>query len=375
MFEKQEIAISSHGKENVFLIDWLTVVSHVDTVDSLKAKLGLDNFNIPWEDEVKFMNGYPLQTKFHGITISYGADREEYYKDKTKARTDMGICLNLSGQGCRAFEEYGHGVWMKLFDFIFVSSQYNITRLDLAYDDHSGILDIFRIKNDTEDQNYVSKSRWWMNQYGSEGTSVYIGSPQSQIRIRIYDKAAERGFDDGRHWIRVELQLRKDRAYVAAAELMKQQHIGRVAAGILRNYLTYRVPSGDTNKSRWEICYYWQQLLFSMERISLWISPGEPYNFSKTESWLMDSVSPSIYTYYRLHGSLGALLAAFQREQRELPEKYRRVIQEHELQQQKRKEEELNACLEALPGDPEIIQLEMDAIFGTGRCSDPLDQP
>lgn len=362
--EKYGLTISKHGNENVFLIDWFTVVSHIDTVDSLKAKLGLSGADIPWEDEVKFMNGYPLQTRFHGITISYGAEREEFYKDSSKARSDMGICLNLSGQGCRAFEEYGHGDWLKVFEFIFLSDKYNITRLDLAYDDHSGILDINQIRLDTEEQNYVSKSRWWMNQYGSEGCSVYIGSPQSQIRIRIYDKAAERGFDDGRHWIRVELQFRKERAYVAAAELFKQQHIGRVAAGILRNYLTYRVPSADSNKSRWQICYYWQQLLFSMERISLWISPGEPYNFSKTESWLLDSVSPSIYTYYRLHGGLAGLISAFQTMQRELPNKYLKVIQEYELQLEKRREDEYNACYEVLPGTVEEVQLEMAEIFG-----------
>lgn len=363
--ENHAISICDHGNENVFLIDWLTVVSHVDTVDSLKAKLGLSGIDIPWEDEVKFMNGYPLQTRFHGITISYGADREEFYKDASKARMDMGICLNLSGQGCRAFEEYGHGDWLKLFDYIFTSDKYNITRLDLAYDDHSGILDINRIRYDTEAQNYVSKSTWWLNEYGSPGCSVYIGSPTSQIRIRIYDKAAERGFDDGRHWIRVELQLRKDRAYVAAAELYKQQHIGRVVSGVLRNYLTYRVPSGDSNKSRWEICYYWQQLLFSMEKVSLWISPGEPYNFRKTVSWLQDAVAPALYTMYRVYGSLGSLFEPFQREQRSLSRKYDNVIAEHELQLKLKREQEYKACLEVLPGDPEVIQMEMKEIFGS----------
>lgn len=371
---ENNLILSEHGNENVFLIDWLTVVSHIDTVDSLKAKLGLSGADIPWEDEVKFMNGYPLQTKFYGITISYGADREEYYKDSSKARADMGICLNLSGQGCRAFEEYGHGDWMKVFEYIFLSDKYNITRLDLAFDDHSGILDIYRIKNDTEDQNYISKSRWWMNQYGSEGCSIYIGSPQSDIRIRIYDKAAERGFDDDRHWIRVELQLRRERAYVAAAELFKQQHIGRVAAGILRNYLTYRVPCGDSNKSRWEICYYWQQLLFSMEKISLWISPGEPYNFTKTESWLQDSVGAAIYTYIQLHGGVSRVVHGYATGKRELPKKYQLAIQEHQLEVKKRQEEEQRGCYEAIPGTVEEVQLEMSQIFGNRYGSSDPDR-
>ncbi len=39
------------------------------------------------------------------------------------------------------------------------------------------------------------------------GSTVYIGAPSSDFRIRIYDKALEQGVDG--HWIRVELVMRK----------------------------------------------------------------------------------------------------------------------------------------------------------------------
>lgn len=332
--ENHGIPLQLNEQNNVFLIDWLTVVSHIDTVASLKSKLGLLGPDIPWEDSQVFRNGYPLQTSWNGITISYGADQEEFYSDPSKARSDMGICLNLSGQGCRTYEEYGAGDWLQLLSYIFASDKYNITRLDLAYDDHSGILDINRIKLDIMDQFYTSRSRWWKVEVGSEGCCCYIGSPQSDTRIRIYDKAAERGFDDGRHWIRCELQLRHKNAYVAAAEIFKIRHIGRVASGILMNYLTMRVPTQDSNKSRWPVADYWDNLIMDMERISLWISPGEPYNFSKTECWLRDQCGQALLTSMKL-GTLPVLLKQIEQMYPELAPKYQRAIRDYELQKRR----------------------------------------
>ena len=121
--ENQPVPISLSGEdaieENVFLIDWLTFVSYVDTVDDVKRLLGLDDPSIPWQTEVKFRNGYPKQCYWNYITISYGADDETFYDDPKKARSDMGICVNLSGQGCRAYETYGSNDWFSLLGRFF----------------------------------------------------------------------------------------------------------------------------------------------------------------------------------------------------------------------------------------------------------------
>lgn len=317
------------SQNNAFLIDWVTFVSHSDTVASVKRLLGLAGQDIPWEDNKVFRNGYPMQCSWNGISISYGADMAEFYNDPSKARDDMGICVILSGTGCRAFETYGAGSWDDLFQHV-ISFGYNVTRLDLAFDDHTGLLDIYRIRQDMLDQNYTSCSRWWLVETGSTGNCVYVGSPQSAIRIRIYDKAAERGFDDGRHWIRVELQLRSKRSLAAAAELVKNHHIGRTVCGILRNYLNFRVPTEDTNKSRWPIAEYWDNMLLDMERISLWISPGEPYNFGKTESWLRDQCGQALLTAMKLH-SLPIIMNQIQEKYPVLAPKYERAIAEYQM--------------------------------------------
>ena len=297
-------------ENNRFIIDWLTFVSHGDSVDDLKKALGLDSPDIPWEESLRFRNGYPCSHYWNGITISFGADQERFYDDPSKVRQDMGICVNLSGTGCRAFETYGSGDWVSLFQFLlrdtssiaaeahkFIS--YNITRVDLAFDDHTGLLDIHQLERDTRERNYVSRAKYvecvWSDDQHTDiqGMTIQIGSNKSDVKIRIYDKAAERGFKD-RHWIRVEIQLRDSRAFSACKQLLESKHIGKLVCGILRNYLTYRVPSADTNPSRWPLAPYWSRLLLDMESISLWSAPGEPYNFSKTEYWLVKQYGPAI---------------------------------------------------------------------------------
>lgn len=323
--EKQNIPNSDRPlalaeQNNVFLIDWLTFTAHGETVEYIKYLLGLDDPSIPWEDIEKFRNGYPMQCYWNGVTISYGADDEKYYKDPNKVRHDMGICVNLSGTGCRAFESYGHGDWFRLLSYLFrntdnivrdqhIFKRYNITRLDLAFDDHIGILDIYRIEQDTRDRYYSSKAKYaeitWSDDQNEDirGLTVQIGSDKSDVKLRIYDKAAERGYKD-RHWIRVELQLRDERAKNACAQLILTQHIGKTASGILRNYLLFRTPTEDTNKSRWPIADYWDKLLLDMQRISLWVAPGEEYNFSNTEHWLFKQYGPALTVLSELHDPL-----------------------------------------------------------------------
>lgn len=315
--EMLEILDISEYTENLFLIDWLTFTAHGCTVDQLKSLLGFSP-DIPWEDSVKFRNGYPLQTYWNGITFSYGAEQEKYYKDPSKARSDMGICVNFSGKGCRAFESYGKGDWIQLLAELFTLRDsglrekkgtyysYNVTRLDLAYDDHVGLLDIHTIRQFIEDRSYTSPAKYsaihWSDNQETDirGLTCQVGSNKSDIKIRIYDKAAERGFTD-RHWIRVELQLRDERSSAAALELIKNGSIGLTVSGILRNYLMFRIPSMDSNKSRWLAAPWWESMLENMEKIKLWVSPGEPYNFSNTEYWFFKQYGQAITVMDQLH--------------------------------------------------------------------------
>lgn len=335
---------------NIFVIDWLTVTFKDLTKNDVIHLLGLDG--ALFTDKQCFRNGYPLDSFFGSIHIWSGADDPKYYTDgynkngrwvtaEEKARNDMGVCLNMSGQGCRAFEEHSTTSWMSLLSAI-LSTNCNITRLDLAYDDHMGVIDIRRFACDIRDRNYRSKSKKasiiWSDDQDSDiqGITVYIGSKSSDVLIRVYDKAAERGFKD-RHWIRVELQLRDDRAFAGVKCLVDQKNIGVTVAGILRNYLTICVPSNDTNKSRWPIAYYWERILGQMETIRLWSAPGEPYNFHKAEDQVVKQYAQFLLAFKEIHGTVQDLLIAAQQYhgKKPLKSKYVNAINEHFARLQK----------------------------------------
>ena len=334
--------LSLAQENNVFLIDWLTVVFRDVSVPFIQALLGMDDPGIPWETEYSFRHGYPCRTTYRNITILWGADDERFYKSDEnksaaeKVRHDMGICLDMSGQGCRQFESFSGNTWLKLLhDICDRDLKTTITRLDLAYDDYGGTLDLHRIAQDVRDRNYTSPSKksmiiWSDDQrVDVQGLTVSVGSKSSDVMVRIYDKAAEREFGEEIHWVRCELQLRHDRCIVAVAEILKQQHVGRTTAGILKNYLVFREPqSEDTNRSRWPVADYWDKVLLDMERVRLWISPGEPYNFSKTERHMLMQYGQALITVQEINGSLGSFLDAARRMYPKLNKKYENAIAE-----------------------------------------------
>lgn len=377
--ENRPLALAEQN--NAFLIDWLTVVFHNQTVHGIMVLLGLDGADIPWQERQNFVYGYPRTTYWNNICIRWGADDASNYKDddkKTaaeKVRHDMGICLEMSGTGCRAFEQYGAGDWMKLLDDInSCFGRTTITRLDLAFDDHTGLLDIHRIEQDTRDRNYVSKSRksrvTWSDDLDEDiqGLTVEIGSRQSDVLVRIYDKAAERGFDHSKHWIRVELQLRKARALAGAMMLLEEKHVGMTATGILRNYLTFRIPSEDSNKSRWPVADYWEKLLLNMEKIRIVLRPGEPYNYSKTEQHMKMQYGQAFVAYYRMHGEVSSFLHDCLKMFPNLAPKYNAAIEEFKFIKEERRKrlrkQRKYYGFELIDEDDPDYQLDMIDLFG-----------
>lgn len=214
----------------------------------------------------------------------------------------MGIWLELTGQGCRAFETYGNGDYERLFDEIkYNAGQMNLTRLDVAYDDdEEEFLDIVQLCEDTRKGEFVSKFNDWQVIEGSKGSSVTHGSMKSDLFIRIYDKAMERGLTDGRHWIRVELQLRRERA---SAFMAVSGDIGERFSGVLGNYLRYvDLDEFDSNKWRWPMKGYWAELLAGAARIQLYQKPGTEYNMMNLENFVFRQAGNAISAYLQIAG-------------------------------------------------------------------------
>lgn len=279
---------------NIVLYDWLSFTSKKHTPYELIEAMGMSHCS--WV-ETKGACGYQDRLYFGSISVHFNG------------REDMGVWVEMSGQGCRNFEDLTilPRKFEDIFDFIH-SNNLNITRLDIAYDDHCGVLDIDTIASDTENQYFLSRMKYWEVVRSSKGTGVYIGSPQSKVRVRIYDKAAERGLDDGSHWVRIELQLRDGRA----SEFSKiPMDIGEAFAGVLLNYLRFVTPDEtDTNKSRWENTVYWDNLIGDIGRIKIYTLPGGDYNVKKLKDTVINHWGNAIDCALKVYGSTDEFLTA-----------------------------------------------------------------
>lgn len=272
--------------QNLILIDWLSFTSKIDDALTIINLLGFlpDSFQT-----VKGAKGYTYREYYDGVSIHHG-DRDE-------------VWCEMSGQGCRVFESFGSGDWNAIFD-LFRSDRinYHVTRVDIAFDDHSELLDIRRVASDAQNENFISKWRWWEVRRSSQGISVYHGSPQSDARVRIYDKAAERGREDEGHWVRCELQLRDERATEFICRLAGMP-LGVLFSGVLFNYLRYVVPDdSDSNNRRWATAGYWFDFIGAADKISLYVCPGIEYNFFALEKYVVAQAGAAAAAYVQLVG-------------------------------------------------------------------------
>ena len=295
--------------ENIVIYDWLSFTSKNHTPDELIAALGLSD--VPWT-LTKGARGYQDRKYFSSISIHFNG------------RPDMGVWVEMSGQGCRTFESLSSVGWDNLFKFI-RENALKITRLDVAYDDHIGVLNIRDIVCDTQSGMFISKSDYWETVLSSKGSTVQIGSPQSKVLIRIYDKAAERGFGLDVHWVRVEIQMRDDRAVQFTKIALP---IGAAFAGVLLNHLRYILPGEDTNKWRWPMTEYWLSLVEDAQRISIYQAPSMEYNEERCKNYVINQAGNAIDAMIQMYG-LDEFESMIQNRQTMHNPKYDMIVKQH----------------------------------------------
>lgn len=133
-------------KEKI-IIDWFsaTIPCKSSTVTGIVELLGLSD--VPWERSYGFY-GWQYRETFSNISIHFGGVQHEGL-----------IMLEMSGQGCRTFETLGNGDFLSLFKFVFSVPGAKVTRIDVAFDDFSGYLNLDEIVKDTLNHNFIAKTR------------------------------------------------------------------------------------------------------------------------------------------------------------------------------------------------------------------------
>ncbi len=145
--------------------------------------------------------------------------------------------------------------------------------------------------------------------------------------IRIYDKAAERGLPETQHWVRVELQLRRDRASQFAFTAVSEP-IGTLFRGVLVNYVRYvDDPGTDSNCWRWPMKSYWAELIDQVGRITLFVKPGVEYNIRQLDHYVFDQAVNAIGASIDIYGA-PFFMEQIQRKRSENP-KYRKLVEQY----------------------------------------------
>jgi len=303
----------------IYLVDWLTFSSKKYTEKTILEFLQIGI--IHWQS-LKGFWGYMDSLYFGGIRIHFGGND--------------GVCVNMSGQGCRTFESISGLEWFSLFGCLLDENSFNVTRLDIACDEKDGILPLKKIADITNKfiagnkANVCTKFTWADVNNSTQGLSVYYGSPKSDFRIRMYDKARERGLEDGTHWIRTELQIRDTHALNTVRSILTTQDIGRTFTGIVNNYLRFVNPT-HTRACKCSNKRWWDRFLHTAEKISIFTRVGIEYNLKNIKTWVDKQVGNSLQTWVRCSdGDIGELLEVISKP-RLLSRKQKDLIAQYEL--------------------------------------------
>lgn len=241
--------------------------------------------------------------RFSDIFVCYEPRENDFFRD-------MGVCVSMSGNGCRTFETMSRLApgnpagkqggtslaFLELFRRLAVDETANVSRIDIACDDREGFLDMEEIieKVRTNELNSRMTKRSVVVSYDGtqrSGSTVYIGAPSSDFRVRIYDKALEEGIDG--HWVRVELVMRQKNAKAFAEQLLTAESVGKLAAQVINDKFSF-IQRDDSNITRYTVCGWWLSFVEELESVRLVARCVIRHSVERVENWLESRVGPSL---------------------------------------------------------------------------------
>lgn len=224
-----------------------------------------------------------------------------------------GVCVSMSGQGCRTYESLG-GDFNKLRSRLHADPNVNVTRWDIACDDRSGLLNVETMINSLFNKglrSHCEKRKIHIDLNGEDiaGSTIYIGSKKSDFFIRIYDKAKET-YDPVRQpelynspWVRVELVLKKQYAQNALDQMENRDDLGLFVAEMINGHMAF-IERDDSNISRCSLISWWSEFLECLESVKIWSKGEIKHSFDKSLEWVRKQYGPVLAMLYKGLGSL-----------------------------------------------------------------------
>lgn len=267
------------------LLDWLA-----GTFKELPLKdvCELFGYGLSWDQLPCGRRGYRQALQRGAVTVLYDG------------APDMGVHVEVSGQGCRQLEAEGIvPEWAGFLNYL-DNLGFKASRLDVAWDDRptdgsAGVLDFEQVKEHVDAWAFTSPVKRCEEHCRRERgkapeRTLCIGSRSSDTFCRIYDKAAQTGTDG--HWVRVELEFKRERAQAALRLIYCGG--GRAITGVLREFLEFKDASDtDSNRSRWPVSAWWLAFLGAAAKCKLAMAPAER-TCEKVSNWIDKQVLPAL---------------------------------------------------------------------------------
>ena len=289
------------------LIDWLVFsVKKDDPSEVIREYLGLAP--ALFQDTGYSLLGYNKVLRFSDICVCYEPRENKHFQN-------MGICVSMSGNGCRAFETMSKlgakdkqgaqsVAFPALFRLLAADETANVSRIDIACDDREGYLNMDEIIDRTRSNEINSRLlrrtiNFSLNGKDKAGATVYIGAPSSEFRVRIYDKALEQGVEG--HWIRVELVMRSANANAFVEDMTNSENVGKLAAQVINDKFSF-IERDDSNISRCTVCDWWQNFVDELDKVRLVSRDVIQHGVERIRSWIENQVGPSLYVLMKTMG-------------------------------------------------------------------------
>lgn len=286
-------------------------------IDYFRVRFPVQDVRYVIEDILKIKLQYMLHQDmgFYGYNQSYVLGNIFVYYTDVDDGTNKGVLLELKGKGCRQYESYLSAQGRTWYDFM--RCCYNVDarfkRVDLAINDHKGILDVSELIEKCRNEECVSFFRTFRDHNSGKlirsheqnkeemGKTLYIGSMRSEIYFCIYEKDYEQfikarvSMEDAPIKNRFELRLSDDRAKNAVYDLLCFEDPERTVFGIINYYVRFIDRVAGKEHSKCPVNKKWERFVGGEDRgkLKLTMAP-EPYTIDRTLKWLGHQVMPML---------------------------------------------------------------------------------
>lgn len=258
---------------------------------------------------------------FYNTGLTLGNYVNIYYnsKDKEVNKTSSNtINFVFTGQGCTDLALRFENDIFKIFNLLY-PFKIKVTRLDLAFDDFTGVFDFNLIKSKLERGEYRSSKKTYNIVKSSNtkkerlGETIYFGSSRIKkgFYLKMYDKRSQ--YVEKKQilpdivnrtgiWQRCEISFIKSKADdVFHYFLFDEKYINnvdRLYKETLRNIVEFLDVKFTKNgvpdkKERWTVCSWWNDFLEFDEKMKF-IDSERDVDFGKLLYWLTVNIMPNL---------------------------------------------------------------------------------